>query len=267
MKTMKTTRLVTALLLVLGTPLNAAETPEAPVVATVNGRTISDEMLQLYGAQRSRNPGAQPISREAALDELINIELVAQDAERKGIDKQPNVVKQLEWQRRSVLVGAGMREYMSGHPVTDEELQKAYKEFTKEHDGKEYSARHILVETEDEAKAIIADLGKGGDFAKIAEEKSKDPSGKHNGGDLGWFSGKQMVAPFSEAVAKMKKGQTGKTPVQTQFGWHVIKLEDTREVPAPKYEEVEDQLRMQAQNQRVDDYIAELRKSAKIEMK
>lgn len=267
MKTFKTTRLVTALLLVLSAPLNAAETPESPVVATVNGRTITDEMLNLYGAQRSRNPGAQPITREAALDELINIELVAQDAERKGIDKQANVVKQLEWQRRSVLVGVSMREYLAAHPVTDDELQKAYKAFTKEHDGKEYNARHILVESEDEAKAIIADLGKGGDFGKLAEEKSKDPSGKHNGGDLGWFSGKQMVAPFSEAVAKMKKGQTSKAPVQTQFGWHVIKLEDTREVPAPAFAEIEDQLRTQAQNQRVDTYIAELRKGAKIEVK
>lgn len=267
MKTLKTTRLATALLLALAGPLHAAETPESPVVATVNGQNITEEMLNIYGAQRNRSPGAQPITREAALDELINIELVAQDAERKGIDKQPNVVKQLEWQRRSVLVGVGMREYIEAHPVTDDELKKAYDKFTKEHDGKEYSARHILVESEDEAKAIIADLGKGGDFAKLAEEKSKDPSGKHNGGDLGWFSGKQMVAPFAEAVAKMKKGQTSKAPVQTQFGWHVIRLEDTREVPAPSFEEVQDQLRMQAQNQRVDAYLAELRKGAKIEVK
>jgi peptidyl-prolyl cis-trans isomerase C len=269
MKTFKTARLVSALLLTLSAPLSAAEAeaPEPAVVATVNGREITDEMLNLYGAQRSRNPGAQPVSREAALDELINIELVAQDAERKGIDKQPAFLKQLEWQRRSMLVGMGMREYVSARPVTDDELKKSYDKFVKEHDGKEYSARHILVETEDEAKAIIAELGKGGDFAKLAGEKSKDPSGKHNGGDLGWFSGKQMVAPFTEAVAKMKKGQTATTPVQTQFGWHVIKLEDTREVPAPAFEEVQDQLRMQAQNQRVDDYIAELRKGAKIETK
>ncbi|MFN2310150.1 MAG: peptidylprolyl isomerase [Gammaproteobacteria bacterium] len=265
MKMMKTTRLLPVLLLALSGPL-AAETTESPVVATVNGTTLTEEMLQMYSTQRNRNPGAPPISREAALDELINIELVAQDATRKGFDKRPNVVKQLEWQRRSLLVGVGMHEYVADHPITDDEVKKAYDEFLKTRDTHEYHARHILVEKEDEAKAIIAELGKGGDFAKLAEEKSKDPSGKHNGGDLDWFSGKQMVEPFAKAVAKMKPGQTSKQPVQTQFGWHVIKLEETREATAPAFEEIADQLRMQIQNQRVDDYLAELRKGAKIKM-
>ena len=279
MKTFKATCLSTALLLMLGTPLfvsaetaagsSAAAEPAADttVVATVNGKPITEEMLQVYGAQRSRNPGAQPISREAALDELVNIELVTQDAEKHNIDERPNVVKQLDWQRRSLLVGVSMREYVAQHPVTDEELQKAYKEHIKNHDGHEYKARHILLETEDEAKAVISELGKGGDFAKLASEKSKDPSGKQGGGDLGWFSTDQMVEPFSDAVAKMKKGEVSKKPVESQFGWHVIKLEDTRDVEPPSFDALKDQLRMQLQNERVDSYLAELRKDAKIDIK
>ena len=272
MKTSKATRLMTMLLLGLGAPVMAAETPEAApapaaVVATVNGSEITEEMLQIFGAQLSRNPGAQPVTRDDALDQLINIELVTQDAEKHKIDKRPNVIKQLEWQRRSLLVGVSMREYVTTHPISDEELKKLYDERMKNHDGHEYKAQHILVDSEDEAKAIIADLDKGGDFAKLAGEKSKDPSGKQNGGDLGWFSPDQMVKPFAEAVAKMKKGETTKKPVKTQFGWHVIRLEDTRKVDPPSFDSVKEQLQMQAQNQRIEAYLAELRKGAKIDIK
>ena len=280
MKTFKATCLSTALLLTLGAaPFVNAETSADPsgapadaaaettVVATVNGEPITQEMLQIYGAQRSRNPGAQPISPEAALEELVNIELVTQDAEKHNIDERPNVLKQLDWQRRSLLVGVSMREYVAQHPVTDEELQNAYKAHIKNHDGHEYHARHILLETEDEAKAVISELGKGGDFAKLATEKSKDPSGKQGGGDLGWFSSDQMVKPFSDAVARMKKGEVSKQPVESQFGWHVIKLEDTRDVEPPSFDTLKDQLRMQLQNARVDAYLAALREDAKIDIK
>ena len=281
MNTFQATGLATLLLLGLSGPAAAADgtkdqpaaaTTEAKtdpntVVATVNGKQLTEEMLQTYGAQRARNPNVQPITREAALDELINLELVTQDAEEHNLDKRPTIVKQLEWQRRSLLVGVSMREYIASHPVTDEEIEKLYKERIKNHDGSEYHARHILVKSEDEAKAIIAELDKGGDFAKIATEKSTDPSGKQNGGDLGWFSADQMVEPFSKAVAKMKKGEVSKQPVETQFGWHVIKLEDTRKSPAPTLESMKEQLQMQAQNQRIETYLADLRKDAKIEMK
>lgn len=279
MNTFQATGLVTLLLLGLGGPAAAESVGSKPadaaaaakvdpeaVVATVNGKKLTEEMLQDYGAQRARNPGAQPITRDAALEELINIELVTQDAEKHNIDKRPNIVKQLDWQRRSLLVGVSMREYITTHPVTDAEVEKLYKERIKNHDGREYHARHILVKSEDEAKAIIADLDKGGDFAKIATEKSTDPSGKQNGGDLGWFSADQMVEPFSKAVAKLKKGEITQQPVQTQFGWHVIKLEETRKSPAPTLESLKEQLQMQAQNQRIDTYLAELRKDAKIDV-
>lgn len=270
MKKTMATHLLTVLLMGLTTQVMAEATTESSTgsatVATVNGNTITEEMVQIYGAQRSHNPGAQQLSHEAAIEELVNIELVTQDAEKQGIDKRPNVVKQLEWQRRSLMVGVSMREYVASHPVSDEELKAAYDEQVKKHDGHEYQARHILVATEAEAKDLIAQLDKGGDFAKLASEKSTDPSGKQNGGDLGWFSTDQMVKPFSDAVAKMKKGQVSKKPVESQFGWHIIKLEDTRDVPAPTFDSLKEQLTMQLQNQRVEKYLAELRKDAKIEI-
>jgi len=270
MKTTKATCFASLLLLGLSAPLMAAETPAVTpeaVVATVNGSEITEEMLQVFATQLSRNPGAQPVSRDDALNQLVNIELVTQDAEKHNIDKRPNVIKQLEWQRRSLLVGVSMREYVTTHPVTDAELKKLYDERMKNHDGNEYKASHILVEGEADAKAIIAELDKGADFAKLATEKSKDPSGQQNGGDLGWFSPDQMVKPFAEAVAKMKKGEITKKPVQTQFGWHVIRMDDSRKVDPPSFESVKEQLQAHAQNQRVEAYLEDLRKGAKIDIK
>ena len=270
MKTTKATCFASLLLLGLSAPLIAAETPAVTpeaVVATVNGSEITEEMLQVFAAQLSRNPGAQPVSRDDALNQLVNIELVTQDAEKHNIDKRPNVIKQLEWQRRSLLVGVSMREYVTTHPVTDAELKKLYDERMKNHDGNEYKASHILVDNEADAKAIIAELDKGADFAKLATDKSKDPSGKQNGGDLGWFSPDQMVKPFAEAVAKMKKGEITKKPVETQFGWHVIRKDDSRKVEPPSFESVKEQLQAHAQNQRVEAYLEELRKDAKIDIK
>lgn len=266
MKKTMATRLLTVLLMGLTTQSMAEAPAESATVATVNGKPITEEMVRVYGAQRSQAPGAQQLSPEATIDELVNIELVTQDAEKQGIDKRPNVVKQLDWQRRSLIVGVSMREYITAHPVTDEEMKKTYDEQVKKHDGNEYHARHILVATEEEAKDLIAQISKGGDFAKLAMEKTTDPSGKQNGGDLGWFSPEQMVKPFSEAASKMKKGQVSTKPVQTQFGWHVIKLEDTRSVEPPTFESVKEQIQMQLQNQRIETYLADLRKGAKIEV-
>ncbi len=263
-------RFASLLLLGLCSPLMAAETPAAAptaVVATVNGKQITEEMVQMFGTQMNRNPGAQPAKRDDVLKQLINIELVAQDAEKHNIDKRPNIISMLESQRRMLLVNVSMREYITTHPVTDDELKKIYDDAMKKHDGKEYKASHILLDSEAAAKTVIADLGKGGDFAAIAAEKSIDPSGKQNKGDLGWFSPDQMVKPFADALAEMKKGETTKTPVKTQFGWHVIRMDDTRKVDPPTFDSVKEQLTSQAQNQRMEAYLEELKKAAKIDMK
>jgi peptidyl-prolyl cis-trans isomerase C len=254
----------------LSTPsaqLFAEDTQEA-VLATVNGSPITQEMYDAYASKRNTQTqgGAAPASTETVLNELINVELVMQDAEKKGIDQRPEIQKQMEWQRRSLLVTAGMRDYLDAHPITDEELKKAYDTEIAKLDKTEYKARHILLETEAEANEVIAQLDKGTDFAELAKEKSKGPTGKQ-GGDLGWFSPARMVKPFSDAVATLEKGNYTEKPVQTQFGWHVILLEDTRDLTPPAFDQVKDQLQPGLQKQRVDQYLDELRKTAKIDTK
>ncbi|WJW76643.1 peptidylprolyl isomerase [Thiohalobacter sp. IOR34] len=264
MRSLFATLLLGAALTTAGSPALASDTE---VLATVNGKPITEEMLRAYQAQRShRHQGAgKAPSREQALKELIDIELVTQDAERKKVDQQPEVVRELKWHRRSVLVSKNMRDYLSAHPVDEAEMKAAYENLVAKQGGKEFHARHILVKTEDEAKAVIKALDGGADFASLAKEKSTGPTGK-NGGDLGWFGPEQMVKPFADAVASMEKGSYSKTPVQTQFGWHVILLEDSRDTQPPSYEEVKPQIRSMLQNKRIDEFLGSLRSKAKIDI-
>jgi len=153
---------------------------------------------------------------------------------------------------------------MQTNPISDEELKKLYDEQVPK--GNEYKARHILVEDEEAAKKLIVELDGGADFSELAKEHSTGPSGK-TGGELGWFSPQQMVAPFSEAAATLEKGSYTKQPVKTQFGWHIIILDDVRESTPPAFEEVKPQLQTFVQKQRIQDYIASLRQSATIEIK
>jgi len=155
---------------------------------------------------------------------------------------------------------------MKKNPVTDADTKAAYEDYKKELGDKEYNARHILVKTEAEAKDIIAQLGKGGDFAKIAKEKSLDPGSKDKGGDLGWFSPAGMVKPFSDAVVGLKKNAVTDTPVQTQFGWHVIKLIDSRAAQVPSYDKVKDGLERNLQQRKLEKMMLGLKDKAKIEV-
>ncbi len=251
----------------LATPLHAAEGDK--VRALVNGKPITQEMLDVYRAQRARRSHqghGHEIDEQTALQELINVELMLQDAERKKLDQRPEVKRELDWHRRGVLVSLGMREYLEQNPVTEADLKAAYEKRKAAHPGKEYKARHILVKSEEEAKAIIAELEKGADFAELAKRKSTGPTGK-NGGDLGWFSPDQMVPEFGTAVQKLKKGEFSRAPVKTQFGWHVILLEDMREVPPPDFESLKPELQARLQNARIDAFLKGLRDKAKIEIK
>lgn len=243
------------------------EDTSAVVLAMVNGSPISQEMYDVYASKRGAQTqaGAPAPERDTVLNELINVELVTQDAVNKGIDKRPEIEEQMAWQRRSLLVTAGMRDYIEANPITDADLQKAYDEEVAGMDKTEYKARHILVKTEDEAKEIIKELDGGADFAELAKEKSTGPTGK-NGGDLGWFAPGSMVKTFSEAAAGMDKGTYTKTPVQTQFGWHVILLEDTRDMTPPPFDQVKAQLQPKVQKARIDSYIEQLRQHAKIDI-
>jgi len=257
-------------------PLNAADQSPAstatavndtsPVLATVNGSPITEGVVELYeqqlSARRPGNPAGQ--DRRAILEEVINLELARQGGEKEGLDKDTKIQLQIDQQRRAVIATAAIQHELEANPVSDEELKKIYQEQAPS--GDEYKARHILVKEEDEAKTLLVELDNGADFSELAKQHSTGPSGK-SGGELGWFSPKQMVAPFSEAVAGMEKGAYTKQPVKTQFGWHIIILDDTREASPPPFEQLKPQLQAFVQKQRVQAYITRLRESATIEIK
>lgn len=264
--------LAAAGLCAVGAPAaRAADAKAAPgadkVLATVNGAPITEQMFEFYARQRAeRHPGSNASAdRKKILDELINLEVVVQDAERKNIQKRPDVKAQLDWQRRNLLASVDLREYLMTQPISKKDLQSAYDDALKNFPDTEYHARHILLKTRKEADEVIAQLNKGADFAKLAKEKSIGPTGK-KGGDLGWFSPDQMVKPFADAVAKLKKGQYTKQPVKTRFGWHVIELEGVRKVNPPSLDDVKNQLESEIRNHQVQAYVNKLRKSAKVEM-
>jgi len=247
------------------TPASATVSDTSPVVATVNGTPITQRMFALYQQQRHSRRPSDPTSqdRDAVLDEIINLELARQAGVQEGLDQKPDVLLQIDQQRRAVIAAAAIQHQLQANPVSDADLKKIYDDNVG--DGKEYKARHILVEDQQQARDLIAELDKGADFSELAKQHSTGPSGK-TGGELGWFSASQMVKPFSAALADMEKGSYSKEPVQTQFGWHVIILDDTRESTVPSFEQVKTQLQMMAQNQRVQDYVASLRSNASIEI-
>ena len=236
-------------------------------VATVNGRALPLDLFRMYYAERLRQANTQnsPAFQNQAFNEFVNIVVTAQDAESKGLEKEQQIAYLLELERMQVLSRAALQNAAQMAQPTEEELQKAYDEQVGKEKRIEYKARHILVKTEDEAKSLIKELDGGADFEKLATEKSLGPTGK-TGGDLGWFDANQMVQPFTEAVATMKKGSHSSTPVQTQFGWHVILLEDTRESDPPTLEQVKDELSAALQREKLSAYVAELRNAAKLEL-
>jgi peptidyl-prolyl cis-trans isomerase C len=199
------------------------------------------------------------------LDQFIGMRLAADAAEKGGVTKDQKVEDQLALARLNVIVDAGLQKYLEAHPVTDEELKPEYDAQVAAM-PREYHARHILVDDKAAADAITKDLKGGADFAKLAEKKSKDSSSK-NGGDLGWFTADTMVKPFAEAVAKLQPGQLTDEPVQSQFGWHVIKLEESRASTPPPFDEVKDRVKVLVQRKKLQIYLDDLRKNAKVEKK
>lgn len=246
----------------------AAETGAAAtdVVATVNGSNVTQRDLDAYmQGMQAAQPGvvAEP---ETALNDLVKLKLIAQEAEKKGIDQRPEIAAELGWQRTNLLVNTLMRERMSSVKFSKKELQAEYKKQLTQLSNREYKARHILTATEEEAQAVIKKLDDGADFATLSEQESTDPSAPQ-GGDLGWFSPEAMVPPFAEAVTQMEKGAYTKQPVQTQFGWHVILLEDIRQLEPPTYAEVEERLSGILTDRALQDYIKSLRDEADVNIK
>lgn len=235
------------------------------VAATVNGKPIKQSLFDFI--VKDATDHGQKVDdnvRDVIMSKLISSELVLQEAQKAGIDKKPDYLAKEELTRRELLVNVYIQDYMRNHPVSESDTKAAYEKFKTELGDKEYSARHILVASEAEAKDVIAQLNKGGDFSKIAKDKSIDPGSKEKGGDLGWFSLGGMVKPFGEAVSKLQKGRTTTDPVQTQFGWHVIKLDDVREMKAPPYDKVKDSLQKQLGQRQLEKMLTDLRAKATI---
>jgi peptidyl-prolyl cis-trans isomerase C len=253
-------------------PKAAPGAPKADAAAPAPAAAAPSQAKEIYPQAmfdfllKERVGAGQPDTpqlREMIRDELINRELVMREAKRKGMDKDPTIKASMDLNAQTVLVRAYMQDYVKANPPSEDQLKKDYEMIKSALGNKEYRARHILVEKEDEAKDIIAQLQKGEKFEKLAE-RSKDPGSKEKGGDLDWASPANYVKPFSDAMIGLQKGKLTPTPVQTQFGWHVIMLEDVRETKAPSYDEVKPNLTQRAQGVLVEKHIAELRTKAAI---
>jgi len=239
---------------------------EDKAAATVNGVPIPQARVDMrVKIATSQGQPDTPALQKAVLDDMINLEVLAQAAEKAGMDKNPDVIQQTELAKQSVLVSAFVQDYAKNHPITDDQLKQEYDKLKAHLGTKEYKASHILVDTESEAKAIIAQLGKKGNFAKIAKEKSKDAGSAAHGGELDWAVPSNFVAPFAKALVGLKKGAYTKVPVQSPFGWHIIKLDNVRNLKVPTFDELKPQLMQRLQQQSIKDYIADLRSKAKIE--
>ncbi len=234
--------------------------------AIVNGKPVPKARLdvlaqQLAAAGRPVSPEMQPQLRE----EVISREVFMQEAKKQGLDATDDYKNQLELAREAILIRQLFTNYAKKNPVADTDAQAEYDKFVAANGGKEYKVRHILVETEDQAKKIIAELKNGAKFDDIAKKESKDPGSGAKGGDLDWANPSSFVPEFSEAMIKLKKGETTTAPVKSQFGWHVIRVDDIRQAQLPKLEEVKPQILQQLQQQKLQKYQEELRAKAKIE--
>jgi len=239
---------------------------KSDAVAVVNGQYIAKSTLAELEKEIAERSHGQTFPKEKLIEELIQRELLVQDAIQKQLDKSAEVIAQLDSAKKTLLTQADVQNFIKANPVTDAEVKAEYDSKVAGENGTEYKARHILVKTEEEAKKLIAELDKGADFAKLANKNSLDAKESQNGGDLGWFVAGQMVALFSEAVAKLEKGKYTETPVKTQFGWHVILREDSRAQTPPPLESVKEQLMPYLQRKKVQNMVETLRKQAKVEI-
>ena len=250
--------------LLVAAPIAAAA--QATPAAKVNGVTIPQYRFEAAVKSRvAQGQADSPEMRKGIRDALINQEVVAQEAVRRGLEKQPNVADRIELDRQSALANAYFEDYLKRNPITDDMLRKEYERLKPELPAREYKVRHILVEKEDEAKNLIAQIRKGGNFEKLASEHSKDPGSKPRGGDLDWAPAERYVKPFADAVTRLKKGAMTDVPVQTDYGYHIIRVDDERATKIPSFDEAKQQLQQLVQQQTVQKAISDLRAKAKVE--
>src|SRR4051812_9563439 len=235
-------------------------------VAVVNGKPVPKARVDALASQLTK--AGRPVGPEMndqLKEEVIAREVFMQEAQKRGLDATDDYKNQLELARQTILIRELFSDYQKKNPVTDADIQAEYDKFAAANGGKEYHARHILVENEADAKAVIAEIKKGKKFEDVAKAKSKDPGSAPNGGDLDWATASSYVPEFSNAMSKLGKGQMTQEPVKTSFGWHIIRVEDVREAKLPKVEEVKPQISQQLQQMRLAKFQEELRAKAKVE--
>lgn len=252
--------------LLLATPVFADETPST--IVTVNGITISSDVLGMYGEKRigvKPGIGFPEDKRQELISELINRELIYQDALKVGLDKDKFVELEREEQLHNLLTRARIGKLLRDSPPSEAMLKAIYQEQIVAPASSEYKARHILLKTMEDAKSVIEELNSGAVFETLASHKSTGPSASQ-GGDLGWFSPNQMTKSFSDAVEKLTPGEYSKRPVKTRFGWHVIKLEEANKVDPPAFDSVQEQILKVAHNKTINKFIEKLKSNATIKM-
>lgn len=257
---MKKQMLSAALVALLAVPALAQN------LAVVNGKPVPSSRVKAL--QQQVEASGRPVTPEVMAqikEELIAREVFMQEARKRGLDASDDYKTQLELARQTILIRQLFADFQKKNPVTDADIKAEYDKFVKENGGKEYRARHILVETEADAKALIAEIKKGGSFEELAKKASKDPGSGANGGDLDWASAGNYVAEFSDALTKLAKGKMTETPVKTQFGFHIIRLDDVRDAQLPKFDDVKPQIKQQLEQQKLGKFQEDLRAKAKIE--
>ncbi len=232
-------------------------------VAIVNGKPVPSARVEMLASQVAKS--GRPVNDEVRAqikEEVIAREIFMQEAQKRGLAASDDYKAQMELARQTILIRELFADFQKKNPVTDADLKAEYDKFVAANGGKEYKARHILVEKEDDAKGIIASLKKGDKFEDLAKKMSKDPGSGANGGDLDWANASSYVPEFSSAMIKLEKGQLTPEPVKSQFGWHVIRLDDIRDAKLPAFDEVKPQISQQMTQQKLSQFQEDLRKKA-----
>ena len=237
------------------------------LIATVNGTPYRLDVFRVFFMERlqGRPASNDPAVQQQLFDEFMNLIVASQEGDRRKLEGERNVVAALELERMKVMSNAALSAMADEIEPSEKELKDAYDRIKEQTTRTEYKARHILLKSEDEARKLIKQLDKGAKFEELAKKHSEGPTGK-DGGDLGWFDPAQMVAPFAEAVTKLEPGSYTKEPVQTQFGWHIIELQETRKAEPPAFEDAKPQLTALVKRQKLGEKLAEMRNNAMVEL-
>jgi peptidyl-prolyl cis-trans isomerase C len=253
-----------AAVLVAGAIVSAPAFAADKNFATVNGQAISQNVYDAFvNEQKTQGAPDSAELKSAVKEELIRRELLVQEAKKKNLDKKDEIKGQMELARQAVLIRAFLSDYVQANPISEAKLRAEYEALKASMGSTEYKARHVLVDKEDEAKAIIAKLDKGEKFADLAKQ-SKDPGSKDKGGELGWSAAGAYVKPFGDALGQLKKGEYTKTPVKTDFGFHVIQLDESRPLNPPPYDQIKPQLQQRATQMQIEQLVKDLRAKAKV---